>query len=72
MSAYDTELRILKERLITDPTKRDVVERRIRDVEAAIAAEGAVPAETITAPETATAEGDIENAAMPKAQRRAR
>lgn len=64
MSIYATELATLQQRLVTDPGHRDIVLRRIGDVEAAMKAEAA--AGPPAAPEAELADhGNVETAMLP-------
>ena len=66
--SYDDELTGLKLRLVTDPDRRDLVERRIGEVEAAIKESSPAPViETAVAPEPEMAV--IKKAAPKKATR---
>lgn len=67
--SYADELAGLNLRLITDPTRKDTVQRRIGEVEAAIAAEPKTV--VVDAPEAAVADhSGVETATLPRAKRK--
>lgn len=70
MSGLETELARLQERLATEPHNKDLIARRIAEVQALIKA---APASDAAAPEIeAAVEMEVETATLPKAKRSSR